>query len=368
MQVRQLWLQDFRCYESLALELPAGFTVVVGSNGQGKTSLLEAISWTASTCSFRGVPDAALVRDGASSAVVRVDIAHDERSLLVEAEIRTAGRNRIQINRQVCQRARDLLGALRVTVFSPDDLELVKGGPAFRRKYLDDLLVAIAPRYEAARSDYERVLRHRNILLRNGVRDAEAQSTIEVFDEQLIAAGSEIIRGRLRLIDRLLPAIRHAYETLAGEPAGFDATYVAEWSPQMILHETAEACFREGLTKVRVREIDRGVTLAGPHRDDWSLLLHGRESRTHASQGEQRTLSLALRLAGHAVCTEVTGEAPVLLLDDVFSELDPKRSATLLEHLPPGQTLLTTAGAVPPQVRPDQHLRVEGGKIMDLVS
>lgn len=368
MRLRHLWLDDFRCYEHLDLALPAGLTVIVGGNGQGKTSLLEAVSWAATTRSFRGVTDAALVRSGATRSIVRAEVDRDNHTVLIEAEIQASGRNRVQVNRQALSRVRDLLGTLRVTVFAPDDLQLVKGGPSERRTYLDDLLVAMAPRYAAARADYERVLRHRNALLRNRERDESALATLEVFDDQLVRAGAEVIRGRLRLGDRLVPAIAMAYKALADDDPGVDATYESEWAQQSLdisATDDIESRLRSALDRKRRDEQARGVTLVGPHRDEWVLRIHGLEARTHGSQGEQRTLALALRLGGHHVVSDVIGEDPMLLLDDVFSELDAQRASALVEHLPTGQTLLTTAGTVPAEVHPEQRLLVEAGRVIE---
>ena len=363
--VARLALTDFRCYPAVDLVLPSGVTVVSGANGEGKTSLLEALSWAATTHSFRGVPDAALVRSGTEAAFVRVTVQEPDREQLLEAEIRAVGRNRVRMNRHPLARARDLLGLLRVTVFAPDDLQLVKGGPAGRRAYLDDLLVAVAPRYEAVQSEYDRVLKHRNALLRQGFRGPDAESTLVVFDEQLVRAGSELVRGRLRLTARLLPAVRDAYRGLAGEDDDVDADYEAEWAEGSVAPaaEDVEPLLRAALVERRAAEVDRGVTLVGPHRDEWRLRLAGLDARTHASQGEQRTLALGLRLAGHKVCAEVVGTEPVLLLDDVFSELDPARAEALVSELPAGQTLLTTASTVPVSVHPDRRLRVRDGRV-----
>ena len=363
--VAQLALTDFRCYPAVDLVLPSGVTVVSGANGEGKTSLLEALSWAATTHSFRGVPDAALVRSGTEAAFVRVTVQEPDREQLLEAEIRAAGRNRVRMNRHPLARARDLLGLLRVTVFAPDDLQLVKGGPAGRRAYLDDLLVAVAPRYEAVRAELDRVLKHRNALLRQGLRGPDAESTLVVFDDQLVRAGSELVRGRLRLTARLLPAVRDAYRGLAGESDDVDADYGAEWAEGSVTPaaEDVESLLRAALVERRAAEVDRGVTLVGPHRDEWRLRLAGLDARTHASQGEQRTLALGLRLAGHKVCAEVVGTDPVLLLDDVFSELDTALAEALVSELPAGQTLITTASTVPASVHPDRRLRVHDGRV-----
>jgi DNA replication and repair protein RecF len=367
MHLAGLWLTDFRCYEEAELRLPPGVTVICGANAQGKTSLLEAVGWAATGKSFRGVADSALVRMGAEAAILRAEVVDGARVQLLEAEIRASGRNRVQLNRHPLQRARDLLGLMRVTVFAPDDLQLVKGGPAGRRDYLDDLLVAVSPRYEAARSDYERVLKQRNALLRGGLRGEDAVGTLDVFDLQLAGAGAELARGRVKLLERLVPAVADAYAELAGARTPITTVYEAEWVPRPSgsreLDVDLGAALLDAFTARRRAEVERGVTLVGPHRDEWRLLVGGLESRTHASQGEQRTLALALRLGGHRLCGELTGSAPVLLLDDVFSELDDQRAVALVAHLDAGQTLVTTAGAVPHGISADRTLRVDAGRI-----
>lgn len=362
MRVRHLWLRDFRCYREAEVEFPEGLLVIEGDNGQGKTSLLEAVTWAATTRSFRGVPDPALVRTGCDSAILRMEVEDNAgRSQLLEAELRAVGRNRIRVNGKALARARDLLGFLRVTVFAPDDLELIKGGPAGRRAYLDDLLEASAPRYASVRADFERVVRQRNTLLKQtGGSDT---TTLAVFDDQLVEHGAALLRGRLRLTQRLAPHVAQAYLALAGGDAKISEIYETPWSTGAVEPDgDLEGEIRAALTRMRRAETDRRVTLVGPHRDDWNLLLDGLESRNQASQGEQRTFALALRLAGHRLLTEILGDEPVLLLDDVFSELDPQRSAALVANLPPGQTLLTTAGVVP--VQPERRLRVDDGRIV----
>jgi DNA replication and repair protein RecF len=362
MHLAGLWLTDFRCYEEAELRFPPGVTVICGANAQGKTSLLEAVGWAATGKSFRGVADSALVRMGAEAAILRAEVVDGARVQLLEAEIRGSGRNRVQLNRHPLQRARDLLGLMRVTVFAPDDLQLVKGGPAGRRDYLDDLLVAISPRYEAARADYERVLKQRNALLRGGMRGDDAVGTLDIFDLQLAGAGAELARGRVKMLDRLVPAVAEAYAELAGARTPITAAYEAEWATAG-LDGDLDTALLEAFTARRRAEIERGVTLVGPHRDEWRLLVGGLESRTHASQGEQRTLALALRLGGHRLCTELTGSTPVLLLDDVFSELDDQRAVALVAHLDAGQTLVSTAGTVPHGISADRMLRVDAGRV-----
>lgn len=364
--VARLWLTDFRCFAGAELDLAEGLTVLTGANGQGKTSVLEAVAWIARSRSFRGVPDAALVRSGAETAVVRAEIVGGGRTQLFEAELRITGRNRVLINRNPAQRVRDRHGLLRVTVFSPDDLDLVKGGPVERRAYLDELLSMLAVRYDAARADLDRVLRQRNALLRGGIRDDEARTTLDVFDEQLVRAGAELVRGRLRLVERLGDAIGAAYGELATERVPVAVAYDAEWAGGAIGPDAVDdvaGLLAAAIAARRREEVDRGTTLVGPQRDELRLELDGLDARTHASQGEQRTFALALRLAGHDLCTELTGSAPVLLLDDVFSELDARRGAALVARLPAGQTLLTTAGVVPAGVHPDATLRVVAGHV-----
>ena len=364
MHLASLELRDFRRYDHVELSFGPGVTVIEGFNGAGKTTLLEAVAWVALGRSFRGVPDATLVRDGGERAIVRATIEDGARHQTLDAELRAVGRNRVLVNGHPLARTRDRLDLLRVTIFAPDDLALVKAGPGGRRDYLDDLLVVLAPRYEAARADYEKVLRHRNALLKGGARGDDAATTLDVFDDQLARAGAELVRGRLRLIERLAPEVQRAYERLAGRAAAIRGRYEADWAPSGVDPDSADAALRDALARLRPREIERGVTLAGPHRDEWRLLLDGLDTRSHASQGEQRCLALALRLAGHAVCDQTTDVAPVLLLDDVFSELDDRRAHALASALPVAQTLITTATAVPEMVEPELHLRVEAGVVV----
>jgi len=360
----RLWLTDFRCYEHVELTLDAGCTVVTGSNGQGKTSLLEAVAWLSTGRSLRGVPDRVLVRTGADEAIVRAEIAHEDHDVLIEAAIRTQGRNRILANKQTVTRRRDLAEHLRVTVFAPDDLALVKGAPSGRRDFVDDLLVAAAPRLAGVITDYERVVKQRNALLRAGIRNAEDRTTRDVLDARLVAAGAALIDARLELIERLAPAVRDAYASLAGDAPGFDTAYEAEWSAHPLARGAVDTAMLDALARLARREEDRGVTLVGPHRDDWTFVLDGMDARHHASQGEQRTLALGLRLAGHRIVADTIGTEPLLLLDDVFSELDAHRAAALVAHLPATQTLVTTAGALPEGIAAAAWLRIENGRVV----
>ncbi len=356
MLLTDLELQAFRSYRELQVAFAPGVTVLIGDNGQGKTNLLEAIGWLASLGSFRGAPDDALVATGADAAIIRAHGTREQRSLLLEAEINRSGRNRTQVNRQPLRRARDLLGALRVTVFAPDDLELVKQGPALRRRYLDDVVVAADAQRDVLRGDLERVLRQRNALLKQakGRLTPEVAATLEVWDAKLEEAGTALAVARSEMVARLAPVLTEAYAALAGPGRAASMRYEPDWF---------QVGLGVALRDARDDDLRRGVTTVGPHRDEVVLALAGEPARTHASQGEQRTLALALRLASHQVVTDETGAAPILLLDDVFSELDASRRAALLANLPVGQTLLTTAADVPEGTDPDLVLRVAHGTV-----
>ena len=356
MHLQHIWLNDFRSYPSLDVELPAGLTALLGRNGQGKSNVLEAVAYLATLESFRGAPAEAMVRRGSSSAVVRGQVLVDGRDQLIEAEINLTGRNRVQVNRQRLQRTRDLVEALRVTVFAPDDLELLKGGPQVRRSYLDKALVLERPAVDSVRSDFEKALRQRNALLKQckGRLDEVAGLTLDVWDQKLAEAGEDLTRRRRDLADRLSPVTTRAYRDVAGEESEVRLVYVSEWQEQGLA---------AALVASRADDVRRGTTLVGPHRDDLLVLLNDMPSRTHASQGEQRSLALGLRLGVHRLVTDRTGVPPVLLLDDVFSELDPVRSAALLEALPRGQTLLSSATELPPGAVAELTLDVTMGRL-----
>ncbi len=356
MRLSRLWLTDFRNYQAAEVELaPRGLTVVVGGNGEGKTNLVEAAAYLATLTSFRGAPSEALVRTGCSSAVVRAEGRRGGRELLVEAEIAASGRHRVLVNRRPLRRSADLLGAVRVSLFSPDDLELVKGGPAGRRRFLDDALVSLHPRHAAVRSEVERVLRQRNALLKqcHGRLGATEVATLDVWDAKLAAAGEALALARHELVHTLEPAVCKVYDQLAGTAAEVGVAYERSWSSPLV----------DALAAARSDDVRRGLTTVGPHRDEVRLAIAGLPARTHASQGEQRCLALALRLAAHAAVTEAVGEPPLLLLDDVFSELDADHRAALVAHLPAGQAILTTVGDVPPEARPELTVRVHDGGV-----
>ncbi len=360
MRVQRLWLRDFRNVVEAELVPPAGLTALVGANGEGKTNVLEAVGYLATLSSFRAAPGEALVRHGAESAIVRAELASDHpgRSSVttVEAELRPHGRDRVLIDRQPLRRAADMADAARVTVFSPDDLALVKDGPAHRRRYLDDLLVATSPRLAAVRHDLDRVLRQRATLLRQagGRVSAEVASTLDVWDAKLSDLGDRLGRARARLVEQLEPAVAKGYDQVASASAQVTLVYEAPWRSEGLAVALATA---------RGDDVRRGASTVGPHRDDLVLTIAGLAARTHASQGEQRSLALALRLGGHDLVAAASGGPPVLLLDDVFSELDADRSTALLAHLPPAQALLTTTGPLPLGARPELVVRVRGGRL-----
>ncbi|HVE45979.1 MAG TPA: DNA replication/repair protein RecF [Acidimicrobiales bacterium] len=357
MELHRLWLSDFRNYEQADLQIaPGGLTVIEGDNGSGKTSLLEAIGYLASLGSFRAAPREALVRRGAPAATVRAEASRGGRPLLLETEIRVVGHDRVQVNRQPLRRVRDLLGAIQVTVFSPDDLSLVKGGPGERRRYLDDTLVSLHPRNDGLCSEVDRVLRQRAALLKQagGRLSPEIESTLDVWDAKLASAGGALADARAELVTRLEPEVAKAYDQVAGTAAVTSARYVRSW----------EGPLADALADARQQDLRRGANTIGPQRDELDLQLENLPARTHASQGEQRSLALALRLASHGVREAAGGSPPVLLLDDVFSELDEDRARALVAHLPAGQALLTTTGDLPPGVEPELRVRVHDGRIL----
>jgi len=356
VKIRSLSLTDWRSYRSAEVSFGDGLTAVVGDNGQGKTNLIESIAWISGTGSFRGASDDALIRLGADAAVIRSTIeADDGREELVEVEIPRVGRNRILINRQRATRSSELLGVVQVTVFSPDDLELVKGGPSLRRGWIDAALAAHHPRNAALRGEVERVLKQRNALLRSvhGRLDADAEFTLDVWDSKLADAGERLRTARRAMLNEMTPILATAYDAVAQQVAMVECHYESSWSGPLA----------NALLTSRELDIRRGITTVGPHRDEIHVTIAGAPARTHASQGEQRSLALALRLAADGVVRTVGVAEPVLLLDDVFSELDPNRAAALLDALPKGQRILTTAADLPSAARPDQVIRVHNSAL-----
>ncbi|MET0478410.1 MAG: DNA replication/repair protein RecF [Actinomycetota bacterium] len=361
MRLERLEVVDFRNHDRASMELPAGVSALVGPNGVGKTNLLEAAGYLATLGSHRVGQDAALIRAGSSSAVIRAAVQRAGRRLLVDLELRPGSGVRGRVNGAPVPRARDLLGVVRATVFAPEDLGLVRGDPEERRRFLDTLATQRLPRYHGSRQDYDRVLRQRNTLLRSagGRLPASALATLEVWDEKLASAGAEIWSERLRLVAALTPRVELAYQRLAGRDDEVDVAYVSSVAGTAGLDpdpvKLAKA-LRERLVADRAREVERGVTLSGPHRDDLALALRGLPARTHASHGEAWSLALALRLGSHWLLAE-EGEEPVLLMDDVFAELDRQRRDRVAEAALAAEQTIVTA-AVPEELPPELNASV----------
>ncbi|MDI9884791.1 DNA replication/repair protein RecF [Streptomyces sp. HNM0645] len=349
MHVTHLSLADFRSYARVEVPLEPGVTAFVGANGQGKTNLVEAIGYLATLGSHRVASDAPLVRMGAERAVIRAAVTQGERSQLIELELNPGKSNRARINRSSQVRPRDVLGIVRTVLFAPEDLALVKGDPGERRRFLDELITARSPRMAGVRSDYERVLKQRNTLLksaamarRHGGRSMDL-STLDVWDQHLARAGAELLARRLDLIATLQPLTDKAYEQLApgGGPVTLEYRGSAGGGPAQSREELCERLVA-ALGEARKQEIERGVTLVGPHRDELLLKLGEMPAKGYASHGECWSYALALRLASYDLL-RAEGNEPVLVLDDVFAELDARRRERLAELVAPGEQVLVTA-------------------------
>jgi DNA replication and repair protein RecF len=359
MHVRHLSLVDYRSYPAAELALDPGPSVLVGPNGQGKTNLVEAIGYTATLASHRVSTDAPLVRAGADRAVVRSAIVQHGRELVVEIEIIPGRANRARLNRSPVPRPRDVLGALRTVLFAPEDLALVRGDPSERRRFLDELLTARNPRYAAVRADYDRVLKQRNALLKTaGMARRSGGSgdlrTLDVWDNHLAEHGAALLAGRLELLTAVTPYVTKAYDAVSrgGGPAtiAYRASVTEDGSADDLApdREVLTARLVAALARVRSQEVDRGTTLVGPHRDDLLLTLGELPAKGYASHGESWSYALALRLASYDLLTADGGE-PVLILDDVFAELDVQRRERLGELVASAEQVLITA-AVPADV------------------
>ncbi|MCB0930877.1 MAG: DNA replication/repair protein RecF [Mycobacterium sp.] len=350
MHVRRLALRDFRSWSHLDLELAPGRTVFVGPNGFGKTNIVEALWYCASLGSHRVATDAPLIRSGADRAVVSTIVVNDGRELAVDIEIAAGRANKARLNRSPVRSTRDVLGAVRAVLFAPEDLSLVRGDPGERRRYLDELATLRRPRLAAVRADYERVLKQRTALLKSaaGKRfriDSAMMDTLEVWDGHLAEHGSQLMAARLDLIGELAPEVEKAYQLLA--PASRSAAIAYRSSSSELDDcgsevESLRAALLAALAQRRDAELDRGVCLVGPHRDDLELRLGEQPAKGFASHGESWSLALALRLAAYELL-RAEGSEPVLILDDVFAELDNTRRRALAGVAAAAEQVLVTA-------------------------
>ncbi|MBA3489703.1 MAG: DNA replication/repair protein RecF [Longispora sp.] len=353
MHARHLELIDFRSYHKLSVEFEPGPSVLVGPNGEGKTNIVEALGYVATLGSHRVASDAPLVRSGADRAIIRSAIVHDGRELLVELEIVPGKANRARLNRAAVTRPRDVLGALRMVMFAPEDLSLVRGDPAERRRFLDDLLVSRQPRFAGVRADYDRVVKQRNALLRTAYLSRKAGagsrdlSTLDVWDNHLAQHGAELLAARLELVAALREPVAEAYEAVSRGNSAAVIEYQSGLGETLAESDRGVLTARllEALATARGQEIERGVTLVGPHRDELRLQLGGMPVKGYASHGECWSFALGLRLASFHLL-RADGIEPILVLDDVFAELDTERRERLAGMVADaGQTLVTCAVA-----------------------
>ncbi|WP_399088427.1 DNA replication/repair protein RecF [Streptomyces sp. BBFR2] len=386
MHVTHLSLADFRSYARVEVPLEPGVTAFVGPNGQGKTNLVEAVGYLATLGSHRVSSDAPLVRMGAERAIVRAAVAQGDRQQLIELELNPGRANRARINRSSQVKPRDVLGIVRTVLFAPEDLALIKGDPGERRRFLDELITARAPRMAGVRGDYDRVLKQRNTLLksaalarRHGGRKMDL-STLDIWDQHLARAGAELLAQRLDLIAALRPLTDKAYAQLApgGGPVGLEYRGSAgEAMARATNREELYGALLEALGEARKNEIERGVTLVGPHRDELLLKLGDLPAKGYASHGESWSYALALRLASYDLLRSEgempqtpedggrrSGE-PVLVLDDVFAELDARRRERLAELVAPGEQVLVTAAVEDdvPGALAGRRFAVSGGTV-----
>jgi len=365
VHLRRLSLTDFRSYAEADLVLEPGVTTLVGSNGQGKTNLVEAAGYLATFGSHRVAADGPLIRQGADRAILRAVISAAGRDSLLEIEINPGRANRIRLNKAPA-RPRDALGVFRRVLFAPEDIAVVKGDPDQRRRYLDDLLVALRPRYAAVRADYERVLRQRTALLKSArASGAVPRDTLQIWDDQLVTAGAQLTAGRLRLVEELRAEVATSYSAVSGaerdtglhyrmsahrdRPGGegsrdADGQDAAEVDPPTDTEKLA-GMLREALALRRRAELDRAVCLVGPHRDELELSIGGLPARGYASHGESWSMALALRLAAYQLL-RAAGDDPVLMLDDVFAELDSGRRERLAELVADAEQVLVTVAVL----------------------
>jgi DNA replication and repair protein RecF len=347
MWVSHITLADFRSYEQVAVKLPVGPTVLVGGNGQGKTNLVEAIGYVATLSSHRVSSDAALIRQGRESALIQVAAMSGTRQVSVEVKLNRASANEARVNKNRVPRIRDVLGTIRCVVFAPEDLRLVRGDPSERRRFLDDLMVQVAPRYAGLRLEYERVLKQRNALLRSldSRSVSGAADSLSAWDEQLVSAGTELMLGRLNALRWLAPKLQEAYQRISPASANLRAIYRSSTGETagLLTADDVGSALRSGLLSNRSAEVARGITLVGPHRDDLEISINGTVAKGFASHGETWSICLALRMSSFAVINEIAQDQPILVLDDVFAELDTQRRERLAASVSVADQVLITA-------------------------
>jgi DNA replication and repair protein RecF len=371
--LEKLSLTDFRSYAQVDLTLEPGVTVLVGYNGIGKTNLMEAIGYLATLSSHRVSSDAPLLRFGTERALIRAKLVRGGQSTVLELEINGSRANRGRINRSNPVRARDILGICQTVLFAPEDLALVKGDPSNRRRFLDELLVSLMPRHSATRTDYDRVLKQRNALLksgRSGKFTAGHEATLDVWDQHMARAGAELLYARLELVERIRPHLKAAYAQLTDGSKEADAIYRS--TLQGILDDDGDGAgyaaepaavervedlralsvdeltqrYVQAFAASRRKELERGISLVGPHRDDVELILGEAPAKGYASHGETWSMCLSLRLASYYVMLDdarTGGSAPILILDDVFAELDVQRRRKLAAIVSGAEQVLVTA-------------------------
>ena len=372
MYVRQLALRDYRSWANVDLELTPGRTVFVGSNGFGKTNLVEALWYCATLGSHRVATDAPLIRAGAERAVISTIVVNEGRELAVDIEIAAGRANKARLNRSPVRSTREVLGAVRAVLFAPEDLALVRGDPGERRRYLDELATVRRPRIAGVRADYDKVLKQRTALLKSaaGARyrgDRGALDTLDVWDGHLAAHGAQLMAARLELVNELAPEVEKAYQLLApaSRPAAIGYRSAIELDDQGSTQdaEFLEAALLAALARRRDAELERGMCLVGPHRDDLELRLGDQPAKGFASHGESWSMALALRLASYELL-RAEGSEPVLLLDDVFAELDTARRRALAGVAATAEQVLVTA-AVGEDIPPDWDARRIGITLQD---
>lgn len=365
MEVVSVELTDFRNYEQQTIGFQPGLNLVVGLNGQGKTNLLEAIHALSVMGSHRAGQSAALVRHGQERALVRADGFSRSRPVHLDLEVKRSGGMRMLINKVPLERARDAGTALATILFSPEDLALTKGGPEERRRFLDQIAVRLRPLAGQERHEFERVLRQRNGVLKAAHSSATALSTLDTWDEQLVRTGAAVVQARLDVLARLRPTAEKRHAEVAGNerPPGF--AYLASWAQEIPDYDGIPSLLEAAIKASRSKDVERGVTTSGPHRDDLEIMLAAVEARTFASQGEQRSLALSLRLAERDLVAEARGEDPILLLDDVFSELDDTRREKLAELVfSSGQTVATATATAGIPLDAGGVITVDGGRVI----